>query len=431
MSVASEPTEIREFNYLPVGSKDPYPVYSKMREAGRLLRTPYGLLMVHRYEDVRRIHLDHDSFSMSALASAAGSRRGGAGVMSGAGMMDAETISEGETGAKGSPGEGLQSEGVVAQTMLMTDPPDHERLRRVVNRGFTPRAIAALEPRLRQLAGDLLAPLVKGERFDVVADFAAPFPTIVISELLGVPSEDAPQFRRWSEAVTGTNMRSPADVATARQHGVELRRYLRRQVELRRREPTDDLIGKMVEANQSETMSDVEVVAACVLLLLAGNETTMRLISNMALALGRFPEQRRRLVDDRGLIPSGVEETLRYDSPVQLMFRAARQDTSVAGHEVAKGQSLLSMLGAANRDPDVFTDPDVYDVGRDDNVHVAFGYGIHFCLGSSLARLETAVAFEELLQLVPEYKLVTELEDLEYPASGLLRSPKSLVLEAG
>lgn len=431
MSVVSEPAEIAEFNYLPVGSKDPYPLYRQMREAGRLLRTPYGLLMVHRHEDVRRTHLDHDSFSMSALGLAAGGRRGGTGAMNGPGMMGAATTSEGRAGSEGSPEDGPGPDELMAQTMLVSDPPDHERLRRVVNRGFTPRAIAALDPRLRQLAGELLAPLAKGEPFDIVADFAAPFPTIVISELLGVPSEDAPQFRRWSEAVTGTNMRRPTDVATARQHGAELRRYLRRQVELRRREPTDDLIGKMVEANQSETMSDDEVVAACVLLLLAGNETTMRLISNMALALGRFPEQRHRLVEDPGLIPSGVEETLRYDSPIQLMFRAARKDTTIAGHEVARGQALLSMLGAANRDPDVFTEPDLYDVGRDDNVHVAFGYGIHFCLGSSLARLETAVAFEELLGLVPQYRLVTELEDLEYPASGLLRSPKSLVLRAG
>ena len=400
---------IVDFDFMPFGGvKDPYPTYERMRDAGRVLKTPMGALLVHRYDDVKRTHGDHDSFSMGAMGA-------GAGAMMGGGRR-----------AEGMGG----NEFMMAQTMLTTDPPDHERLRRVVNRAFTPRSINAIEDRVRDITRDLLAPLAKGEPFDIVADFAAPLPTIVIAELLGVPAEDANQFRVWSEAVTGTNLRRRITEETSTRYGVELRQYLADQIAKRKDGITDDLIGRMVEANQDGSMTTAEVVASCVLLLIAGNETTMRLISNMTLALARNPEQLDRIIENNDLIASAVEETLRYDSPVQMLFRASKTPTVIDDIEIPKGSFILTMLAAANRDPEAYERADEYDVGREENMHVSFGHGIHYCLGAPLARRETRIAFEELFEIVPRFKLLTTDDELEYPAMGFLRSPKSLVIQA-
>ena len=405
-----------DFDFVPFGKRlisDPYPTYARMREAGDVLKTSYGVYLVHRYRDVRQVHGDHAGFSMGAA---------GAG-----GAMGASMTGEGG-GASAGGGMGGQ-DFMMAQTMLTTDPPDHERLRRVVNRAFTPTSIANLEPRVREITRSLLAPLAKGEPFDIVADFAAPLPTIVIAELLGIPAEDGEDFRRWTEAITGTDIRARTSDETRQRFGVELRTYLRDQIEQRKVSPTDDLIGRMVEANKEQVMTDAEVVASCVLLLIAGNETTMRLITNMTLTLGRHPDQLERLVDDPSLIPSAIEETLRFESPVQMMFRGVKQPTVVNGEEIPKGTAVLTMLAAANRDPDAFVDADAYDVGRSDNLHVSFGHGIHYCLGAPLARRETRVAFEELLDIVPRFEVVTPDDELEYPPMLLLRSPRSLVIQ--
>ena len=406
-------TQTTPFEFVPFGAdvaRDPYPTYERMREVGRVLTTSYGATIVHRYEDVREVHLDHERFSMGA---AAGGFRTMSGGMSGGG------------GGGGGMGGG---EFLMAQTMLTADPPDHERLRRVVNRAFTPRSIADLEPRVHDICGELLAPLAKGEPFDLVADFAAPLPTIVIAELLGIPSEDGHQFRLWTEAVTGTDVRGRTDRSRIGGYGNELRSYLNEQIQRRKSDPTDDLIGRMVAANAEQVMSDAEVVASCVLLLIAGNETTMRLITNMALTLSRHPDQLDRLLADRELLTPAVEETLRYESPVQMLFRGVKQDCEVGGTELRKGQAVLTMLAAANRDPDAFVDAETYDVGRQDNLHVAFGHGIHYCLGAPLARRETRIAFEELFDAVGRFEVVTPDEELEYPMGLMLRSPRSLVI---
>lgn len=407
---------ITDFDFVPFGkelTRDPYPVYARMRDAGRVLRTGFGALVVHRYDDVRQTHLDHGTLSMGAM---------GGGM--GAAVGTRPTRADRGVGGMGG------SEFSMAQTMLAADPPDHERLRRVVNRAFTPNSIAALEPRVREICKDLLAPLAKGEAFDIVADFAAPLPTIVIAELLGVPAADGERFRRWSEVVTGTDVRGSTDAATSTRYGGELRSYLRDQIELRKTHPTDDLIGRMVTANEGGIMTDAEVVASCVLLLIAGNETTMRLITNMTLALGRHPDQLERLSDDRELIPTAVEETLRFDSPVQMLYRGAKQETTIGDEVVPAGTNVLTMLAAANRDPEVFAAADTYDIAREDNLHVSFGHGIHFCLGAPLARRETRVAYEELLEMAPRFKVLTTDDELDYPPMLLLRSPRSLVIQA-
>jgi cytochrome P450 len=398
------------FEFMPFGSevtRDPYPTYERMRDAGDVLKTPFGMYVLHRYRDVRQVHGDHAGFSMSAMgAMASGAMSGGGG----AGMTGDDFM--------------------MAQTMLTADPPDHERLRRVVNRAFTPRSIADLEPRVRDISHELLAPLRKGEPFDIVADFAAPLPTIVIAELLGIPPEDGERFRLWTEAITGTDVRRRTEDKARSRYGVELRDYLANQIDRRKTNPTDDLIGRMVAANEEQIMTDAEVVASCVLLLIAGNETTMRLITNMTLTLGRHPEQLQRLVDDRELIAGAVEETLRYESPVQMMFRGTKQPTVVNGEEIPAGSAVLTMLAAANRDPEAWTDPETYDVGRADNLHVSFGHGIHYCLGAPLARRETRIAFEELLDVVPSFDVLTPDDELEYPQMMFLRSPRSLVIQA-
>jgi cytochrome P450 len=177
-------------------------------------------------------------------------------------------------------------------------------------------------------------------------------------------------------------------------------------------------------------MTNEEVAAACVLLLIAGNETTMRLITNMTLALCRFPDQQERVAADRSLVAAAVEETLRYDSPVQMLFRATKSPVTVGDVELRTGSFVLTMLAAANRDPDAFPDPDVFDIDRTGNPHVSFGHGIHFCLGAQLARMEARVAFEELFDLLPRMELVTPESELEYPMVAMLRSPKQLVVRA-
>jgi cytochrome P450 len=384
-----------EFDFMPFGANaDPYATYAAMRAAGRVLKSPMGALMVHRYDDVRQAHGDHEHFSMGALG------------MDGAG-------SDGQ---------------FMAQTMLTTDPPDHERLRRVVQQAFAPRSIAQMEDAVRSITRRLLADK-RGEAFDLVADFAGPLPTIVIAELLGVPAEDAAQFRIWSDSITGSE-NSMMQANENNRGAVAMRRYLLEQIARRETETTDDLIGRMVAANHDGSMTAEEVAGACVLLLIAGNETTMRLITNMMLALCRFPDQQARVSSDRSLVAAAVEETLRYDSPVQMLFRATKSPVTVAGTELRAGSFVLTMLAAANRDPDAFPDADVFDVERSGNPHVSFGHGIHFCLGAQLARMEARVAFEELFELMPRMELVTRDDELEYPVVAMLRSPKKLVVRA-
>jgi cytochrome P450 len=385
-----------EFNFTPFGgTPDPYASYAAMRRTGRVLKSPMGALLVHRYEDVREVHGDHEHYSMGAL------------------------------GGMGSPGGDGQ---FMAQTMLTTDPPDHERLRRVVQVAFAPRAIAQMEEAVRGITRRLLADK-RGETFDLVADFAGPLPTIVIAELLGVPAEDAAQFRLWSDSITGGE-NSMMQANENNQGAVAMRRYLLAQIAKRETEPTDDLIGRMVAANQDGSMTAEEVAGACVLLLIAGNETTMRLITNMILALGRFPDQQALVAQDRTRVAAAVEETLRYDSPVQMLFRATKSPVAIGDVELRVGSFILTMLAAANRDPDAFPDPDVFDITRTGNPHISFGHGIHFCLGAQLARMEARVAIEELFELMPRIDVVTPDDRLEYPMVAMLRSPKSLVVRA-
>jgi cytochrome P450 len=315
-----------------------------------------------------------------------------------------------------------------APLLIMMDDPRHRQLRGLVSRAFTPRRVAELEPRIRKIAGVLLDSLVQSEAPDLVRDFAAPLPTIVIAELLGVPLADQRWFKQKSTEIAQFDPTRPAGVDP--QDGIgpamELGSYLARALDERRRAPRDDLLSALLEAQvDGQHLTPPELIGFAFLLLVAGNETTTNLISNAAILLDRYPGQRRLLIEDPGRIPAAVEEFLRYDSPVQGLARTTTRPVRVHGVEIPEGVKVLLLFASANRDERRIADPDRFDVTRDPNPHLAFGFGTHFCLGASLARLEARVAFEELLARLPGYRLRPgPIERLcSGPIRGALRLP--------
>ncbi|MCW5890933.1 MAG: cytochrome P450 [bacterium] len=314
-------------------------------------------------------------------------------------------------------------------TLLMTDPPRHTRLRRLVSKAFTPRMVARLQPRVDELVEELLdAPAARGT-MDVVEALAYPLPVIVIAEMLGLPPEDRDRLRRWSHDLTGLldPLQASGGLAQLQRTYHEVVAYMSRVFAARRAEPRDDLISALVAAEDGgDTLGESELIGLVVLVLGAGHETTTNLIGNAVVGLLRHPAERRRLQDDPALLPAAVEEFLRWDSPVQLTDRVALEDCEVAGVRVRRGTLVATILGAANRDPDRFPDPDRLDVGRRENDHVSFGSGVHFCLGAALARLETQAAVGALLRRFPD--LAGDGAPVDYRRSMVLRGPTRLTL---
>jgi cytochrome P450 len=322
-----------------------------------------------------------------------------------------------------------------ATTMLDSDPPVHTRLRRLVSRAFTPRRIKDLEPRIRAIAAELLDRIARAERFDLMEDLASPLPMIVIAEMLGVPPEEHAQFKAWSNSIIeggrGT-LRGVAPGDKVKSNSQELRAYLGEQIELRRREPGADLITALVQAHdEGGSLSAEELLAFVVLLLLAGNETTTNLIGNGTLALMRRPDQLLRLRGDLAMMPHAIDEMLRFDGPVQATVRNCTTATNIGGTEIAVGELVFVILAAANRDPAKFADGNTFDIARTANEHIAFGEGIHFCLGASLARMEGEIALAAMLERFPNLRLASPDAALEYRGSYLLRGLKSLPMIAG
>jgi cytochrome P450 len=321
----------------------------------------------------------------------------------------------------------LQQTTQSVRSMLNMDPPDHTRVRKLANKAFTPRRIAALRGHIETIVDELLAPVTNEGRMDVIEALAAPLPAIVIAELLGVPAEDHRQFKSWAaEIVAGLGQPNLGarreSTAPAMQ---KLFAYLSDIIAARRREPRDDLISALVLAQEEEdALSDSELLATANLLLIAGHETTTNLIGNGLLALLREPDERQRLREDHALLPTAVEELLRYDGPVQATVRVAREDLEIGGNSVEAGSLILVGIGAANHDPEVFEEPERLDVGRDPNPHLAFGFGPHFCLGAPLARLEGEIALGALLERFPRMKLETEAP--QYRSNPVLRGLVSL-----
>lgn len=286
----------------------------------------------------------------------------------------------------------------IEESILRKDPPKHRQLRTLVSQAFTPRAIDALVPLIQSVTDRLLDQAEAKGRIDAVSELSGPLPVLIIAEMLGIPPEDTELFKRWSDELVGND----SDKFHSCQQ--EMSVYFADVAEKRRKEPQDDLISRLVTANvDNERLSELELIGFCILLLVAGNETTTNLISGAILCLDGCEDARERLISDESLIPGAVEEALRYCSPVQHMVRRVVKDTELRGQRLAAGQFIRLWLGSANHDEDVFARPETFDIARAPNPHLAFGHGIHFCLGSQLARLEAKIAIRSLLRRFPKF----------------------------
>jgi cytochrome P450 len=312
-------------------------------------------------------------------------------------------------------------------TMLNNDPPTHTRLRGMVNKAFTPRAVETMTGQIQQLVDRFLDARQPAGRMEVIRDLAYPLPVIVIAHMLGVPASDMAKFKEWSDeqAILSSGVPTPEEMRRGWHARQQLLAYFQDVVAQRRTRPEKDLLTALVQAEEAgDRLTEAELLNNAALLLAAGNETTTNLIGNGLKALLENPEQLRKLQHNPALCESAVEEMLRYDSPVQFTSRIALEDLTLRGKKVRKGDRLILVLGAANRDPDRFPDPDRLDIARQDNHHIAFGAGPHFCLGAPLARLEARIAFATLLKRFPGLRL--DGGPLEYRSNDNLRGLKSL-----
>jgi len=380
-----------EFNpFLPEMRVDPYPLYHRLRSRDPVHQSFPGVWILTRYADCVAVLRDPGRFSNDSRNSelyqafrAAGGRE--------------PTIMEDTAG----------------RTMLFIDPPDHARLRNLVNKAFTARRIEALRPHVREIVKGLLDDIEASGRdtFDLVNEVAYPLPVTVICEMLGVPPQDWDHFHRWSSAlvVTLDPVMSDEVLGPANEAALAFADYFTGLLTDRRAHPRDDLLTAMIAAeDRGERLTEQELLAMCILLLIAGHETTVNLIGNGMLALLRHRDQLERLTTNPSLIRSATEEFLRYDSPVQFLGRTLMEDVEIGGRHIRKGEQLVPVIGAANRDPAQFSEPDILDIGRPDNRHLSFGGGIHFCLGAPLARAEGQITIAELARRFPNLELATE-----------------------
>jgi cytochrome P450 len=379
----------------PAVRADPYPLLSQLREASPLPLMNGMLVVAARHRDLSGLlRHPHASSERSRSALAPPGLRAG------------------------------------ALSFLSLDPPDHTRLRRLVSSAFTPRVVAALRPRIAEVVDTLFARVAEQGRMDVIADLAYPLPVQMISEMLGVPAEDHEQFRVWSALLARSLDPQFADpdpqrLVAAGSARDEFSRYFSGLIAQRRAHPREDLLSLLVHAeSEGDKLTEEELVSTCMLLLVAGHETTTNLIANAVLALLRHPDQLDALRARPDLVEACVEETLRYDPPVQLTTRVARGPLPVGDLEVPDGGQALMLIAAANRDPDVFDEPDRFDITRSGGGHLAFAAGIHFCLGAGLARLESAIALDAFAQRVLAPRLSGPT--VEYKANFNLRGPARL-----
>ncbi len=371
---------------------DPFPVYRAMRKNQPVYYDPErNSWNVFCYDDVQRVLSDYTIFS-----SQFGSQ----------------------------PGSGDDLSQPFAASMISTDPPRHRKLRALVTQAFTPRAVEALAPRIRAIVDAHLDGVISAGRMDVIRDLGDPLPVIVIAELLGIPAGDRERFKKWSDWIVQTASMAPLPLDDGDGSGMstgfdesllqsdavqEMSMYFFDMIEKRRVAPEDDLISGLLQANiDGETLSLIELLGFCSLLLVAGNETTTNLLGNAFLCFTDEPKTWQKLRERPDLLPQAIEEILRYRSPVQSMFRVAKVDTVVAGQRIPAGATVMPWIGSANRDETQFPDPDRFDIERSPNRHLAFGNGIHYCLGAPLARLEARIALGAMLE---RFSTISAVED--------------------
>jgi cytochrome P450 len=373
---------------------DPYPTYRLLRDEEPVYHAAESdTWVLSRHDDVQTALLDHDSYS------------------------SVDGVFPRPPGS-----DFIQS---FLPMMVLMDPPRHNQLRALVSRAFTPRRIAALNDSIEQLAEDLVGRLdgAAGSA-DFVADFAGVLPSMVIADLLGIPREDRDQFRRWSRMLVQADP-THGQTAEALSAMASMYNYFTDFLADRRRSPRNDLMSALVSAEiDGVRLTDEELLGFCALLLLAGTETTTNLLGNAAVVLAQHPDSRRRLAADHALLGPAIEELLRYDSPVQGLCRTLAYDVTLHNTTMSRGDSVLLLFGSANRDERAFADPDVFDIDRKPEHQVAFGKGVHFCLGAALARMEARIALTALLQRLPNWDV--DLESAQRLRSGPIRGYISL-----
>lgn len=382
--------------------ENPYPYYTYLRQHAPVYQVPgTSFWAVSRYEDVFSILKNPQVFSSATFFAAL-------------------------TGD-------LNPFSPEAPAMISMDPPSHTRLRKLVNRAFTPRRVASLEARLRAVAQQLLGQMAAEETCDLVRDLAIPLPVIVIAELLGVPPERRHDFRRWTDAI----LRAANGAAVSQEEGVEIRQifvefraYFQAAIVAYRQEPRDNLLSDLVRAEEeNQTLTGEEILSLALLVLLGGSETTTNLIGSAVMALLANPQTMAQVRANPALVPNVLEETLRYEAPIQWFPRQAMQEVQIAGTTLPAGSMVMAMFGSANHDERKFPDPERFDIMRNPEGHLTFGFGNHFCLGAQLARLEAKVALEGLLARFPH--LARTDERITWVESIIARGPKTLPLVLG
>ena len=396
----------------PAWVRDPYSVYAALRQTNPVHRSPLGFWVLTRHRDClamlrdKRASSDGRNIDVGRFPA----------------LRDEALLDESGSGT------------VLAEMapFLFRDPPDHTRLRGLVQKAFTPRVVEALRPRVEEICEALLDEALERGGCDLVADYAYPLPVQIIVEMLGVPAEDHEQFRVWSGALArGLDpdfLLTPEAVQQRLSGILNFVQYFAGLIEQRRRTPGDDLLTGLIQTEErGDVLSQGELLSTCILLLVAGHETTVNLIGGGALALLEHPDQLARLREDPALVRSGVEEMLRYVAPVQLTGRVALEPIDIDGAVIEPGEFVMLLIGSANRDPDVFSEPERFDLGRTDNNHLGFGFGIHHCLGAPLARLEAQVALSALLRRAATITLADE--ELRYKDNVILRGLESLPVQ--
>jgi len=366
---ASETTAVTYNPYATETHVDPFPIYTRLRQEAPVYRNDdLGFYALSRYADVLEALHEPDTYCSRY---------------------------------------GITLEAKSPLPMMITmDPPDHTKMRRLVSRVFTPRRIAELEPRVRQLSAKYLDRFRTAGHADLIADYSAKLPMDAISTMLGVPESDQDMLREWTDAMIDREDGNPEILPHGIDGAMKIYAYFADDVARKRANPGDDVTSGLILAEvDDERLTDDEIIGFCFLLIIAGNETTTKLIGNAMYWLGHSPDERQKILDDRARIPAAVEETLRYDGSTQLMARTLTRDVTLHGETMPEGSKVLLLLGAANRDPAVFDRPDVFDIDRPSTPHVGLGHGIHVCLGASLARLEMRVALEDLHDALVDYEI--------------------------